>query len=94
MTDIIRSLYYMVDEWADRQEREDGGAKELLARQEALRERIIHRLGEGGRDMVEALSDLDLALETIHDQALFRAAVSLGARLVQAGPDVSRETSV
>lgn len=32
---------------------------------------------------MEALADLNLRVETIHDQALFRAALGLGARIAQ-----------
>ena len=83
MEDIIRSLYYMVEDWMGQHEASDEEAKKLIARQDALQEEIIQRLGEGGRDMMEALSDLNLELETIHDEALFRAAMGLGAQIAQ-----------
>ena len=51
--------------------------------QEALQEEIISRLGEDGRDMMETLSGLNLELEDIHDEALFRAAMELGAQIAQ-----------
>lgn len=83
MTEIIHGLYHMIDEWADRQSVHDPKLKELSDRQDALQEEIIQRLGEGGRDMMEALSGLNLELETIHDEALFRAAMQLGAQIAQ-----------
>lgn len=83
MTEIIHGLYHMVEEWADQQPINDPKLKELSDRQDALQEEIIQRLGEGGRDMMETLSGLNLELETIHDEALFRAAVQLGAELAQ-----------
>lgn len=48
MTEILRRLYHMVDEWADRQPVNDPKLTELLNRQDALQEEIIQRLGEGG----------------------------------------------
>lgn len=83
MTEIIHTLFHTVDEWADRQPVNDPKLTELLNRQDALQEEIIQRLGEGGRDMMETLSGLNLELETIHDEALFRAAVQLGTELAQ-----------
>lgn len=83
MTEIIHRLYHIVDEWTDRQSVHDPKLKELSDRQDALQEEIIQRLGEGGRDMMEALSNLNLELETIHDEALFRAAMQLGTEVAQ-----------
>lgn len=83
MTEIIHSLFHIVDEWTDRQSINDPKLKELSDRQDALQEEIIRRLGEDGRDTMEALSNLNLELETIHDQALFRAAMQLGTELAQ-----------
>ena len=83
MTEIIHNLFYMVDEWTDRQSIHDPEMRELLDRQEALQEKIILRLGEDGQELMEALSALNLELETIHDQALFRAAMQLGTQIAQ-----------
>lgn len=83
MTEILRRLYHMVDEWADRQPVNDPKLTELLNRQDALQEEIIQRLGEGGRDMMETLSNLNLELEDIHDEALFQAAMQLGVQIAQ-----------
>ena len=85
MTEIIHNLFHMVDEWTDRQAIDDPEMKDLLNRQDALQEEIIRRLGDDGRDMMEALSNLNLELETIHDQALFRAAMQLGTEIAQPG---------
>ena len=83
MEDIIRSLYYMVEDWMGQHESSDEETKKLMARHDVLQEEIIRRLGEDGQDTMEALSNLNLKLETIHDQALFRAAVQLGTELAQ-----------
>ncbi|MDE6280887.1 MAG: hypothetical protein K2M15_03695 [Oscillospiraceae bacterium] len=83
MTELINKLYYMVEDWVGQSDLQDEETKNLEARQEALQEEIIRRLGDDGRDMVEALSNLNLELETIHDQALFRAAMGLGTQIAQ-----------
>lgn len=83
MEDIIRSLYYMVDDWMGQHKSEDEELKKLMARQAALKEEIISRLGENGQDMMETLSNLNLELEDIHDEALFRAAMELGTEIAR-----------
>lgn len=83
MENIIRSLYYMVEDWVGQHDLQGEEIKALEARQEALQEKIILRLGEDGQDMMEALADLNLRAETIHDEALFRAAMGLGAQIAQ-----------
>lgn len=83
MTEIIRTLFHVVDEWTDEQSVHDPRRKELSDRQNALQEEIIQRLGEGGRDMMETLSSLNLELEDIHDEALFRAAMELGVQIAR-----------
>lgn len=85
MTELINKLYYMVEDWVGQSDLQDEEIKNLEARQEALQEKIILRLGDDGRDMMEALANLNLKLETIHDQALFRAAMGLGAQIAQPG---------
>lgn len=84
MTEVIDSLFYMVDDLADKRYTDDEKAKELSIRRDALQDKIILRLGEDGQELMEALADLSLKLEVIHDQALFRAAMQLGASI--AGP--------
>lgn len=83
MENIIRSLYYMVEDWMGQHESSDEETKKLMARQDALQEEIIRRLGEDGQDTMEVLADLNLKLETVHDEALFRAAMQLGTELAQ-----------
>lgn len=83
MEKLIRSLYYMVEDWVGQHDLQGEEIKALEARQEALQEKIILRLGEDGQDMMEALADLNLRAETIHDEALFRAAMGLGAQIAQ-----------
>lgn len=85
MEDIIRSLYYMVEDWIGQHDLLDEEAPGLEGRQEAVHEEIIRRLGEDGQELLEALADLNLRLETIHDEALFRAALGLGTQLAQPG---------
>ena len=85
MTELLRKLYYMVEDWIGQQNLKEEEIRKLEARQEALQEQIILRLGEddNGREMMEALADLNLKLETIHDEALFRAAMELGTQIAQ-----------
>ena len=83
MNKIMNELYYMIDEWAGQQYEMDEGTKCLEERKQALQEEIARRIGEDGQDMVEALANLNLELDTIHDRALFRAAVSLGTELAR-----------
>lgn len=81
MTELIDRLYYMVEDVVGQQELEDGTARALTVQWEALRDEVVLRLGEGGRELMEALSDLGLKRETIHDQMLFRTALGLGAEI-------------
>lgn len=80
---MIHKLYYMMEDWVDQHDLQSEKAHELEIQVEALQNKIILRLGEDGQDMMEALSDLTLRLETIHDQALFRAAMGLGAQIAR-----------
>lgn len=81
MTELIQHLFYMVDEWVDQHYIKSAEAKKLLAQRAALQEEMSRRLGEDGWDMLETLSDLNLRLEDIHGEALFRAAMELGTRI-------------
>lgn len=83
MTELITSLYYMVEDWIGQHDLRDEKTQELEARQGALQEEIVLRLGEDGQDVMEALSNLNLELETIHDEALFRAAMELGVQIAR-----------
>ena len=83
MTEIIHELYYMVDDWASQQYEASEEAKALLVRQSELKEEMALRLGEDGQALLEALSNLNLELEDIHDEALFRAAMQLGTELAR-----------
>ena len=83
MEKIMNELYYMIDNWAGQQYEMDEETKSLEARKQALQDEIARRIGEDGQNMVEALADLSLKLDDIHDKALFRAAVSLGTELAR-----------
>lgn len=83
MTELINELYYMVDDWASQQDKDSGKAKDLQARLSDIEDELELRLGEGGRELLEILSNLTLELETIHDQTLFRAAMELGTQIAQ-----------
>lgn len=83
MDKIIRELYYMIDDWAGQQYKDDETAKKLIERKSALEEEIKDRIGEGGQEMLEKLADLNLELENIHDKALFHAALSLGTEITE-----------
>lgn len=85
MIELIDKLYYMMEDWIGQYDLQGREINELEARQEAMQEEIIRRLGENGQELMEALADLNLRVETIHDQALFRAAMGLGAQIAQPG---------
>ena len=89
MTEIMRNLYHIVDTWAGQQYEMDAETKGLEEEKFALEDEIARRLGAGGQDMVEALSNLNLKLEDIHDKALFRAAVRLGTEIARPQPGVN-----
>ena len=83
VTELINKLYYMMEDWIGQYNLQGKEINELEARQEELRQDIACRLGEDGQELMEALADLNLRVETIHDQALFRAAMGLGAQIAQ-----------
>lgn len=85
MTEIMHKLYYMMEDYVGQRGLMDEETKELEARQGALQGEIILRLGEDGQELMEALADLNLKLETIHDEALFRASMQLGAQIAHPG---------
>lgn len=83
MKEIIHSLFHMVDEWTDQQYINDPEFKKISDQQGALQDEIIRRLGEGGQEMMETFADLNLKLENLHEEALFRAAMQLGTQIAQ-----------
>lgn len=83
MDEMIRELYYMVEEWTGQELMGDEEVKRLEEQRGALWDKVIHRFGEGGEEIREIIRNLDLELETIHDKALFRAGVRLGAELTR-----------
>ena len=83
MSEIITELYYMVDAWAGQQYERSEEARGLEEKLFALKEEIARRVGDGGLEMVEELSNLWLKLEDIHDEALFRASVRMVMELAQ-----------
>ena len=83
MTKLMNELYYMVEDWVGQHDLQDEKTKNLETRLDALQNQIILRLGEDGQELMEALTGLALELEVIHDQALFRAAMRLGAQIAQ-----------
>ena len=86
MSEIMNELYYMIDEWAGQQYKDDENARGLEEQKCTLEDEIARRIGEGGRELLERLAGLNLALEDIHDKALFRAALRFGTEI--------RETAV
>lgn len=86
MEEIMRKLYYMIDEWAGQQHINDETEKALLERKYALEDEIMNRIGDGGQEMLEDLAELNLKIEDIHDKALFQAALRFGTEI--------RETAV
>lgn len=86
MPEILNELYYMVDTWASQQYEGSEETKGLEERKFALQEEIARRVGENGQEMLEELSNLNLKLEDIHDQALFRASLRLAIEMTQKAP--------
>lgn len=82
----MQELYYMVDTWASQQYEGSEEAKGLEGQKAALQEEIARRVGENGQEMLEELSNLNLELEDIHDQALFRASLRLAIEMIQKAP--------
>lgn len=76
----------MVDDWAGQQYENNEETRELEGQKFALREEIARRVGENGWEMLEELSNLNLRLEDIHDQALFRASLRLAIEMTQKAP--------
>ena len=83
MTEMIHRLYYMMEDWVGRHDLQGERPRELESQIETLQNEIVLRLGEGGQDMMETLAGLNLKLETIHDEALFRASMELGAKIAR-----------
>lgn len=83
MSEIMNEIYYMVENQAGQELMRDEEAKSLEKQRSVLWDEVIHRLGEDGQEIQEAIRGLDLEWETIHDKALFRAAVSLGTELAR-----------
>lgn len=87
MSELMNELYYMMEDQVGQELIRDEAVKSLEDQRRAWWDKLIHRFGEDGEEIREVIRDLDLELETIHDQALFRAAVRFGAEL--RGPAVS-----
>ena len=81
MRKIMNEIYYMVEDQAGQELFRDEEAKSLEDQREALWDEVIRRLGEDGEEIREVIQNLDMELETIHDKALFRVALSLGAQI-------------
>lgn len=83
MDKIMNEIYYMLEDQAGQELMGDEEAKSLEDQRGALWDEVIRRLGENGEEIREVIRNLDLELETIHDKALFRAAVQLGMDLAR-----------
>lgn len=83
MSEIMDKIYDMITEEVDEQCAQIKEVKTLLGRKCALVDEIIVRIGPEGDELMDGLTDLSAELETIHDKALFRAAVRLGAELTR-----------
>ena len=81
MDKIMNEIYYMLEDQAGQELMRDEEAKSLVDQRGAVWDEVIRRLGEDGQEMQEIIRRLDLELEDIHDKALFRAALSLGAQI-------------
>lgn len=65
--------------------------KILMRRKSALQDEIGLRIGDDGEELLDKLADLDADIETIHDKAMFREALRLGAEIVRASPGTGAE---
>ena len=74
----MNRIYYMMTEEIGQQCARDTEVEILMRRNCALIDEIALRLGAEGEELMDGLTDLSADLETIHDKALFRAALSLG----------------
>lgn len=83
MSEMMNEIYYMVEDQVGQELIGDDEVKSLEDQRGALWDQVIHRFGEDGEEIREVIRNLDLKLETIHDKALFRAAVQLGAELAR-----------
>ena len=81
MSEIMNELYYMITERIGQQSMQEQEMKLLMARKCALADEIIFRLGRDGEDLLDALTELESKIETIHDKALFHEALHLGTRI-------------
>ena len=81
MSEIMNDLYYMITERIGQQSMQNKELTLLMARKCALVDEIIFRLGRDGEDLLDALTELESKIETIHDKALFHEALCLGTQI-------------
>ncbi len=89
MSDHMRELYYMLDDWAGQQCLKDSQAGPIMERQRALMQKVQARLGENAVALLDAMAEVNQDLEDLHDRALFQAAFLLGVELGRLGADPS-----
>lgn len=81
MDDLLEILYsYTQEQLTCRSKKEE---KALAARKCAVIEEIVLRLGEGGDDLIDRLTEVDADLEDIHDKAIFGKALRLGTKVAR-----------
>ena len=86
MSEIMNNIYYMMVEQVGQRCARETEMKILMRRKCALMDEIALRIGDGGEELLEAMTNLDADLENIQGKAMFRAAVRLGAELAESTP--------
>ena len=86
MSEIMNNIYYMMVEQVGQRCARETEMKILIRRKCALMDEIALRIGDGGEELLEAMTNLDADLENIQGKAMFRAAVRLGAELAGSTP--------
>lgn len=91
MSELMDKIYYMMVEQVGQQCARESEIKILMRQKCALMDEIVLRIGDGGEDLLDAVTNIDADLDNIQGKAMFRAAVRLGAEL--AGPEAGAVTA-
>lgn len=81
MIDIMDEIYQIVEDEVDRRCYGMQGLRELESSRGILWDEVIQRMGKDGERSLEAITALDMEIAAIHDKALFRVALELGAEI-------------
>lgn len=83
MSEMMNEIHYMMAEQVGQQCASETEMKILMRRKCALIEEIALRIGDGGEDLLDAMTNINVEMDNIQGKAMFRAAVRLGAELVR-----------